>query len=124
MSNQFSNAVDRLIRLEAMKAENVRREDQGLAQAYGEEAFLNLLPEKTNDRELVDQLKRALGKQIHLQKITKIRELENIVIHADKGLGQYRAGEYSVSAMCSAYTVAYNQLFAASKELLKLLKQS
>lgn len=42
-ANQFNQAVSALIELEAMKAENKNRENQGLSPAYGEKDFMNLL---------------------------------------------------------------------------------
>lgn len=39
----FSDAVDRLIQLEAMLAENKIRESRGEAPAYGEEQIIKLL---------------------------------------------------------------------------------
>lgn len=41
----FSDAVDKLIHLEAMKAENEVRKSRGESSAYGEDAFLKLLDE-------------------------------------------------------------------------------
>ena len=42
-SKIFSEAVDKLIKLEAMKAANQERLSRGEALAYGEEAILGLL---------------------------------------------------------------------------------
>lgn len=39
----FSKAVDKLVTLESMKAENKMREINGESPAYGEEHFLELL---------------------------------------------------------------------------------
>ena len=41
----FKSGVEKLIRLEAMKAENKMRTDRGESLAYGEEQFLELLDE-------------------------------------------------------------------------------
>ena len=41
----FKSSVEKLIRLEAMKAENKMREIRGESLAYGEEQFLYLLDE-------------------------------------------------------------------------------
>lgn len=41
----FNSGVEKLIRLEAMKAENKMREIRGESPAYGEEQFLGLLDE-------------------------------------------------------------------------------
>ena len=41
----FKSGVEKLIRLEAMKAENKMREIRGECPAYGEEHFLELLDE-------------------------------------------------------------------------------
>ena len=41
----FKSGVEKLIRLEAMKAENRMREIRGESLAYGEEQFLELLDE-------------------------------------------------------------------------------
>ena len=41
----FQSSVEKLIRLEGMKAENKIREMRGESPAYPEEAFLNLLGE-------------------------------------------------------------------------------
>ena len=44
-SKTFADAVNRLIRLEAMKAANQERINRGESLAYSEESFLNLLDE-------------------------------------------------------------------------------
>lgn len=43
MSELFSKSVERLVKLEAMKAENSMRIIRGESPAYGEEQFLKLL---------------------------------------------------------------------------------
>lgn len=44
-SKRFKESVDKLIKLEAMKAENEMRRQRGESLAYGEEHFMDLLNE-------------------------------------------------------------------------------